>query len=324
MKAEPLVTVIVPTYNRQDTILLSLQSVLNQTYKNTEIIIIDDGSVDDTEAVLMPYMDRIRYIRQHNQGQAAARNAGLINASGSLVASLDSDDIWHEDFLSKCVHQMESEGLDFVFTNWNQQNKDGTWVNSFSRYFFLEDYIKEAKGANWVNIEYKSLRKLYLKHCPSPSSSFLMRRENIGTGWNVDMHVADDWCLLLDVILSRPRKVAFTTEILWQKGVNDINICDGRNVVELVKLLYIEDTKNLMMRFKKLVDPSEYQIFQGVYIENLIKLGSYHILRERKMITGLNLWREAAFYAPGMALKGLWSIFLRKTMKSVGIVQQGA
>ena len=96
----PKVSVIIPTYNRGRLITRAIDSVLNQTYRNLEIIIIDDGSNDQTGSILGSYKNRIQYFYQENQGISAARNRGIKEAKGSYIAFLDSDDEWVEDKLA--------------------------------------------------------------------------------------------------------------------------------------------------------------------------------------------------------------------------------
>lgn len=90
-----LVSVVIPTYNYGHFVTEAVDSVLAQTYQNFEIIVVDDGSRDDTRQRLAKYGDRIRYIYQENQGLPAARNTAILAAKGTLVALLDSDDLWH-------------------------------------------------------------------------------------------------------------------------------------------------------------------------------------------------------------------------------------
>jgi glycosyltransferase involved in cell wall biosynthesis len=89
------VSVVIPTYNYGRFVVDAVNSVLAQTYRDFEIIVVNDGSTDDTEERLKPLLHRIRYIRQDNQGLAAARNAGIRAAAGQWIAFLDSDDQWH-------------------------------------------------------------------------------------------------------------------------------------------------------------------------------------------------------------------------------------
>lgn len=114
----PKVSVIIPTYNRASMIIECIESVFNQIFTDFEIIIVDDGSSDNTEAVLRPYLDRITYIRQENKGNAAARNTGIEVAKGEFVAFLDSDDLWLPDKLEKQVRYLEDHpDIDMVCGN---------------------------------------------------------------------------------------------------------------------------------------------------------------------------------------------------------------
>ncbi len=89
-----LTTVIIPTFNRATLIERALKSVLNQTHKQLQIIVVDDGSTDNTQKVLAPYHGRIQYIYQENKGVSAARNKGIEKAHGNIITFLDSDDEW--------------------------------------------------------------------------------------------------------------------------------------------------------------------------------------------------------------------------------------
>ena len=92
-----LVSIVVPTYNRGYCIAATLDSVIAQTHKDWEALIVDDGSTDDTADIIQRrYGDdsRVRYVRQENAGVCSARNRGIATARGSFVALLDSDDLW--------------------------------------------------------------------------------------------------------------------------------------------------------------------------------------------------------------------------------------
>lgn len=90
----PLVSCVIASYNRPDYVRDAIQSALDQTYPNLEIIVVDDGSTDDTPRVLASYGSKIRVVRQENSGTAAARNAGIAISKGKYLAWLDSDDAW--------------------------------------------------------------------------------------------------------------------------------------------------------------------------------------------------------------------------------------
>jgi glycosyltransferase involved in cell wall biosynthesis len=114
----PLVSVIIPTYNRAVLLSEAVNSVLLQTYQNIEIIVIDDGSTDNTTEVMAAFGDRVRYTRRPNAGVNAARNLGLKQARGEFVALLDSDDLWAPFKIELQVRLLRTfTDLGFTFSN---------------------------------------------------------------------------------------------------------------------------------------------------------------------------------------------------------------
>jgi glycosyltransferase involved in cell wall biosynthesis len=114
----PKVSIILPTYNRAHIIEKAIQSVLNQTYQDFEIIIIDDGSKDDTKKIIRGFQEkdnRIKYIRfEENKGAAAARNAGIKMSKGEYITFQDSDDEWVIDKLEKQMKIIETSSENIV------------------------------------------------------------------------------------------------------------------------------------------------------------------------------------------------------------------
>lgn len=111
-----LVSVIIPTYNRASLIKRSIMSVLNQTYNNLELIIVDDGSTDNTEEIVKSIKDeRIVYIKQPNKGACEARNNGIDYAKGEYIAFQDSDDVWHINKIERQLETLKETDADIVF-----------------------------------------------------------------------------------------------------------------------------------------------------------------------------------------------------------------
>ena len=122
-----LVSIIMPSYNTAAYIKESIQSVLNQTYTNWELIIVDDCSTDSTDEVLETIKDsRIRYFKNDkNSGAAVSRNKALREAKGQWIAFLDSDDLWMPEKLEKQIYFMESNGYAFSYTSYEEIDIEG-------------------------------------------------------------------------------------------------------------------------------------------------------------------------------------------------------
>jgi glycosyltransferase involved in cell wall biosynthesis len=169
----PLVTVIIPTYNRADLLPRAVKSVLSQSYRNLECLIVDDASTDNTEEVVRGLDDeRVVYIRhERNRGQSAARNTGIAHASGELVALLDSDDEWLPGKLAKQVALMEASPKQVGVVH----------CMHYARYARKNRQLEIKGPADFTGEVYP---KLLRGVCPSIMSSVLVKREcfeNCGT-----------------------------------------------------------------------------------------------------------------------------------------------
>lgn len=122
-----LVSIIMPSYNTAPYIRETIQSVLDQTYQNWELIIVDDCSTDNTDEVVASIKDeRIRYLKnEKNSGAAVSRNRALREAKGRWVAFLDSDDLWMPGKLEKQISFMESNDYSFSYTNYEEIDVEG-------------------------------------------------------------------------------------------------------------------------------------------------------------------------------------------------------
>lgn len=129
-----MVTVIIPSYNRADKLLVAVNSVLAQTWKDLEVIVVDDGSSDNTKEILSTINDqRLRYVYQDNAGACAARNRGITLAQGEYIAFHDSDDVWHTDKLQKQMEVFKNNDVDLVFCKLRKIFSDDKCILSPSR-----------------------------------------------------------------------------------------------------------------------------------------------------------------------------------------------
>jgi len=309
MHVQELVTIIIPTYNREQKLPDAIESAINQTYKNLQIIVIDDGSVDDTADLVKKY-PQVEYYYKKNGGQASARNLGLIHAKGTYIASLDSDDIWYPDFLKTSIDKLQTENLDFVFSNWDQQSKDGSTWDFLINDPFLVPFFKNKKNG-WIVLEYEELRDLYIKSCPSPSSSLVIKRTSIISGWDEDMNIGDDWCMYLELILSKECRAAFTVNKLWNKRIDEINIYDGRKWSEVLEFLYIADVKTKIIKYRDLLTPKEKRILEQRYMSGLVEFAKHNLIRELNIKYSFILLLRALSVNVPFTLKEIPKVFMK-------------
>jgi glycosyltransferase involved in cell wall biosynthesis len=130
----PLVSVIIPTYNRAPVIERAVDSVLSQSFRDFELLVVDDGSEDNTAEILLKYGHEIRVITQPNQGVSAARNRGIRESTGKLSAFLDSDDEWLPEKLETQVSLYDEIGPRFVCHTEEIWERNGKIVNPKSKH----------------------------------------------------------------------------------------------------------------------------------------------------------------------------------------------
>ena len=134
---EPLVSIITPVYNAERFLSDTIKSVQNQTYKNWEILLIDDCSKDNSAQIIkefQKYDNRIKYIKlKKNSGASVSRNEGIRNAKGRFIAFVDSDDIWKPEKLEIQIKYMLKENLGFTFTSYRYMKENGELTNKIAK-----------------------------------------------------------------------------------------------------------------------------------------------------------------------------------------------
>jgi glycosyltransferase involved in cell wall biosynthesis len=155
-----LISIIIPAYNAEKYIKEAIDSIVNQTYKNLEIIVINDGSTDKTEETIKPCLSdsRIVYLKQENGGISKARNFGVKNSHGELVAFMDADDISALDRIEKQISFLEENpdydiaysGFLSFYDNGQPFNLKNTHFYSYKRNFFSGDIFKELLKYSFI------------------------------------------------------------------------------------------------------------------------------------------------------------------------------
>jgi glycosyltransferase involved in cell wall biosynthesis len=124
------VTVVVPTYNQSNFLRATLDSILGQSYRPSAVIVVNDGSTDDTQSVLESYASQISAVTTSNHGVAQARNTGLERVESAYVAFCDSDDVWHRDKLQMQLRRMEYTGYRWCLCGVDLIDEEGRYLGS--------------------------------------------------------------------------------------------------------------------------------------------------------------------------------------------------
>ena len=203
----PLVSVIIPTHNRAPMLGEAINSVLKQTFRDFELIIVDDGSTDNSKAVVQTTAPTAKYIYQENKGVSAARNAGIQLAQGNYLAFLDSDDLWKKNKLSIQMQQILADPvIKICYTN-------EVWFRNGRH---LNQKKKHQKYSGWI------LEKM-LTLCLISASSVVIAREVFQTVGLFDEHliVCEDYDLWLRIAVRYPVTFIDQTLIIKRGGHPD-------------------------------------------------------------------------------------------------------
>lgn len=291
MSKQPLVSVIITTYNRAKLVQEAVQSVFNQTYKNYEIIIIDDGSVNGTKKVISQLSSKkIRYIYQDNHGYAHAENQGMQQARGKYIAFLDSDDLFMPDKLEKQVAIME-ENPNVILSHHSYQRMNGNGE------FVSDVYSGRLSGEIYLDI---------IIQCIIGSPTVMLRKSAL---LNTDRFVGDIggdvvlWAgiakrsdvLGIDEVLSKVRVQKSTTAFLPKKQMIAL-----RNIIDSI----VKKDNDMQSWQRNVVVSAIYFIMGyhfsrrvfGAIINTVIK---YHILT-RELLG--KTFRLSAKYYKGFAI----------------------
>ena len=198
-KSIPVVSVIVPAFNASRWIGMSLDSVIAQTLREIEVIVVDDGSVDDTPEVVAAIAQRdprVRLIRRDNGGVGAARNTGILAASGRFIAPLDADDLWDPEKLEKQVRRIEQRGkrTAMIYCWYEQVDEDGNILGACCP-FTVEGVARRAIILR--NFVGNASVPLFRAEAIEKTGLYLTREEQKGVqgceDWDMSIRLAESW-----------------------------------------------------------------------------------------------------------------------------------
>ncbi len=224
MQQLPLVSIIIPTYNNGPVICEAIECSLNQTYENREVIVVDDGSTDDTKHRLKnKYDSKIIYVRQGNKGTGGARNTGIRNASGKYLQFLDADDLLDPEKIRiqvKQLHDIPGKALSYCDYECRDMN-DMTIT-----YERISPVLQNEKPFDDIMMKWETELTI-------PIHSFLFDAalfKDSGIAFNERLRANEDWECLMDVFALDP-KVVFIDRVLAYYRVRRDSRCRNKVVM---------------------------------------------------------------------------------------------
>lgn len=215
-----LVSIVMPSYNTAKFISRSIESVIQQTYSNWELLIVDDCSTDQTDSVVKPFLkdNRIKYIKNKtNLGAAISRNVALKEARGKWIAFLDSDDLWYPDKLNKQISFMHQHNYHFSYTNYVEIDEND-----------IENGIK-VTGPKVVN------NKLMKQYCYLGCLTVMYNADYIGLVQIENIKKNNDYALWLEISETVDCYLLDETLAKYRRRVGSIS---NHSILTLVKWHY--------------------------------------------------------------------------------------
>jgi len=289
------VSVIIPAYNSSKYLKNAIDSVRNQTFENYEIIIVDDGSTDNTRYLVREYKNDVKYLYQENGGVAKARNTGIMNASGDYLAFLDADDVWLPQKLEmqiECMKYMNNVHLSF--TNFITVSGDiEREYDSFARTFNIvkEFHVRiEDMFSNKILFKDKSIdvelmwgdifKYLFLGNFILPST-VMIKKETIEKGnlFDENYRVAEETDYFLRV--SRNYDIGYINYPLTKYNMPSVNNLSGRANTETL----IKNALKSQLKFK---NENNYRVEEKKYVKRgisktYLRLAYYYLSELRIM-----------------------------------------
>ncbi len=197
----PKVSAIIPTYNREELVVQAVESALNQSFKDLEVIVVDDGSSDNTRRALERYRNRIRYIYQKNAGVSAARNKGIESSESEWLAFLDSDDEWRGSYLFEQMRRARAtpgicmQAADCLYTGLNGEQSTYFRMNNVLPTFKRNDYLMMSDPFRFV-----------IEHGPWQVGATVFHRDAVKKAglFDEDLRISEDFDFMARMALQGP------------------------------------------------------------------------------------------------------------------------
>lgn len=267
-------SIIIPCYNAEKYIIETIRSLINQTYSNWELIIVNDGSTDNSLAIIKEFAEkdkRISFIDKSNSGVSHSRNKGLEKSKGDFIAFLDADDIWKPKYLEKQITNLQTNQYTISYTACQLINQNGEKLN------------QQIRGENNPQLDDFLIQKANYNTNPS---GIVYKKECFEKvkGFDVNLSNNADQDILIQM-LAKGNSIGYIDELLWNYRMHDNNMSKNISVLE----------KDTLYLFNKCAN-------QKLFTNFWFKQKCFSIMY--LMLAG-SWWKNG-----GNKLKGMWFIML--------------
>ncbi len=314
MKVSPSISVIIPAYNSEKTIKKCIESILTQNKKDIEVIVIDDGSTDDTPILCdyYSYIDkRVKVIHQTNQGRTAARETGVRKASAEWVCFVDSDDMIPQNCLVD-LYSMTPNDTDIVFGNGYTLEGENRKVIPLEEFRHLTVRGEGTIGVPWGSLYRRSILKHYLFDLPR------------------DIYMGEDYIFWLKLIFTTSKPVNIVYSKVYSKGADTTSssfiwTIEYANIIHTLRMQSIPKEKHFLYVKETIEDricniiavavsqPQSKWKNSSFYIklQNDMQVNNYHLGIKQKLFLALPSLKLRKIYS---LLSNIWASFCNKLM----------
>jgi glycosyltransferase involved in cell wall biosynthesis len=296
------VSVIIPTYNYAKFISETIRSVLDQTFSDYEVIIVDDGSTDETKAVIKPYLKdaRVKYVYQENKGLSSARNLGIRTSHGGYIALLDSDDLWMPEKLQKQVPLLESD-------------------HNVALVYCMAEHINQAGEAmphsSWPHPENKSYEDLlYCNWVVGSGSSVLIRKSVFSEVGFFDETLTALEDLNMWIRILRHYRSAYVNEVLVKIRRHSESMQSDIKKMEQNLLQHVQRSIEMFPELKKSEEQAIFHIYEGLMFL------SYTYGKKKEIV---KYYFKAGHYRPSFYYESIVRFMGQKIRHSMGKLSKG-
>ena len=258
MSKQPLISVIIPVYKVEQYLDNCINSLLAQTYKNLEIILVDDGSPDNCPALCDEYAkkdSRIIVIHKQNEGVSAARNDGINIAKGNFIAFVDSDDSIEPNMYEKLIKKQQTEDFDLVFSRYNYE-QDGQKTN------VLETDLKKLCDNYDLTLFFN-----HVSNINDPSGKIIVNNSIMCNIWRVlfkkdainnfrfpiGIKYMEDFVFMINLLVNQNLKLGFIDDYLYNYLLRDNSACHNKNFG------MIENSKKYLSAINPILKNTKYE-----------------------------------------------------------------